>query len=315
MKAKIPSRDLAVWTALLMLVLLSPASAPALVPFPDPFPRETPAPDVIAPPAPSFEATRAPLSTPSPKPRALGGLSFTYARRDNDLRLRNLSVAGSRAPDQTARDRSNLYLIGLDVYALGCNLPDLGCNEGLDGTRALGLLVLRGAVGATEARSDISTGSEVLTTHPDGPTGAVGFDLAYLSDPLGEDHSLLRNLRLYASGSFSYSTSTLDGLEEPVQAYQIRPLAGLVVDSPFYAPFYLYGGASWESLEPGQATRIQGLPVRFRLEEAEPWSGVAGVILQDVFAELHGPKIDLRVEGEIGTRESVQATLRYEIRL
>lgn len=288
---------------LLIAALAGPAVA--LVPVPDPIPAERAAP------SPPEVERMLPSPTPSSTPVPIGGLSFSVARRSQKTLLSRQTVAGVPVEGARASNDSTSYLLGLDLYAGGCNLPTTltrpNCSDlDLDAPFVLG--VLQGAVGYTDGSTDVGG----MAASADGPALDVGGQLLFGTRTFAKESA--RPYRFFLAGNFDFSNVSLEGVSGWSSAYRVEPNLGIIVDYRLY----LYTGAAWEYLTPAQSTSVvlEGarLPVRFRVREENPWSAVLGMIYRDALGAVGIPGVDVVLEGDIGGRTQFLFTLRYELK-
>jgi hypothetical protein len=225
------------------------------------------------------------------------GASFTYAQRSESVDIASLgSVVGSTDVE--------VYAGRFDATVLGCSLgKGLQCNPPDLRDASVGLVTLNLAVLAGYADGSSEVAGQRTSLH--GPVLGTGTLLTMTAPPLAQwsRQGLLAPLLI---AGFDYAATDFSAVEGWVHTFDVKPRAGLLVQSDTGALLSVYGGGSWHDFTEDQT--INGVALRVR--PTEPWAPLVGAY----YRGGEGPLEDfsLTAEGEVGDRTGVVLTLRYE---
>ena len=108
----------------------------------------------------------------------------------------------------------------------------------------------------------------------------------------------------FLMGGFDYAATDFSAIEGWVHTVNVRPRAGLMVQTARGQALSLYGGGSWEDFTEEQT--FDGGTLRVR--PTEPWAGLVGADYR--FGEGRLTGFSLTAEGELGDRTGVVLSLR-----
>ena len=299
-----------------LVVLVAGAPALAFIPLPNPIPEDAPSPR-------SFAAEQAPGAAPTPAPALTlpVGFSFVFGQVAEDLVVRDVSVGGQPFDVRTGSFDTSSYLGRVDAYVLGCTLAGLSCGD-REKLKKEGFVALNvnGSAGYTTGESRFGLVRQTIF----GPTLGAGAILALATDYVpwqAAPGGRAIWLRWITTTGFDYVTTSFQRIDGWTNAYQVKPRAGITFAIREVPPeqsqeLSFLAGAEWEHLERAFSGTfsVQGndLPYRLDAEPRSPWSGLLTVNYRNLLGVLGVGGFDLTLEGQVGNRNGVSLTARYE---
>jgi hypothetical protein len=224
------------------------------------------------------------------------GFSFTYAQRSESV-----DIASPVGPLIGSTDVS-VYAGRLDATVLGCSIGKaVHCNPpAKDASAGLVVLNLAALAGYADGSSEVPGKRTLLH----GPVLGAGTLLTVSAPPLVQ-WLRLGMLVPFLMAGFDYTATDFSAVEGWVHTFDVKPRAGLMVQSDDGQLLSVYGGGSWEDFTEEQT--IDDVPLGVR--PTEPWAPLVGANYRGGKGRLEN--VSLTAEGEVGERTGVVLSLRY----